>query len=491
MLIRSGSVGPMNSAAQNIEIGTAHPDSQAPDEDAARVILFELERVLNSQAFRSSDRSRQFLAHVVHNALAGHRDNLKERSIGVEIYHRKADYATGDDPVVRISAGEVRKRLEQYYGSAPPDTALRIEIPRGSYAPEFHWISRSDSNPDSVTPNVQLGSQPVPGALEGQVEPDPAAVDSISELPPSIREASKPSENIHRMRSGLLIAILIIVGLTFGCIFMWIQLRDLHRSLGEWRYEPALRALWSGFLDSNRDTDVVTEDSSYLLLQTISKQRFSLQDYLNQDYVSRSQVQGSSNDLRTALDLIATKDLGRADDIKLVQRIGALDPLGSKLHPYSARAYTPALASAHNMILVGGALSNPWAELFDNRMNFISDSKGVNTIQTVIRNRMPAAGEQQTYAPIYTEKPTIEYCSVAYLPSPNHNGRILVIEGTSWVATDAGVEFLLSEDQLSAFQKKIHATEFPYFNVLLKTTKVSNTPLGTTIEAYRIYSNLQ
>ena len=124
-------------------------------------------------------------------------------------------------------------------------------------------------------------------------------------------------------------------------------------------------------------------------------------------------------------------------------------------------------------------------------MDFISDSKGANTSQTVIVNRMPAAGEQQTYAPLYTEKPTVEYCSVAYLPSPNHNGRTLVIEGTSWVATDAGVEFLLSEDQLSAFQKKIHATEFPYFNVLLKTTKVSNTPLGTTIEAYRIYPNLQ
>lgn len=479
----------MNSAAQNIEIGTAHPDLQLPDEDAKQAIRFELERVLNSQAFRSSDRSRQFLAYVVHNSLAGQIDNLKERSIGVEVYHRKADYATGEDPVVRISAGEVRKRLEQYYGSAPPDTLLRIEIPRGSYAPEFRWISKSVSGHGSVTPNAQLGNQP--GPLDGQVEPGSAAAASIPELPPAIREVPKPSENARRMSSGLLIAVLIIVALTFGCISLWIQLRALHRSLSEWRYEPALKALWSEFLDSNRDTDVVTEDSSYLLLQSISRQRFSLQDYLNQDYVSRSQVQGASNDLHTALDLIATKDLGRADDVKLVQRIVALDPLGSKLHTYGARAYTPALASAHNMILVGGALSNPWAELFDNRMNFTADSKGVNAMQTVIRNRMPAAGEQQTYAPIYTEKPTVEYCSVAYLPSSNHSGRILVIEGTSWVATDAGVEFVLSEDQLSAFRKKIHATEFPYFNVLLKTTKVSNTPLDATIEAYRLYPNLQ
>jgi hypothetical protein len=470
----------MNSASQNIEVGAALPDSQLPDDGAKRAILFELERVLSSQAFRSSDRSKQFLAYVVHNSLAGQIDNLKERSIGVDVYHRKVDYATGEDPVVRISAGEVRKRLEQYYGSSPPDTTLRIEIPRGSYAPEFRWTSRSISDLGSVTSDGQLATQP-----------DRAKVTAIPELPPAIRETPKPSENVRRMNSGLLIAIPIIVALTFGCLSMWIQLRALHRSVSEWRYEPAMRALWSEFLDSNRDTDVVTEDSSYLLLQTISKQRFSLQDYLDQDYVSRIQARDSSDDLRTALSLIATKDLGRADDIKLVQRIVALDPLGSKLHTYSARAYTPALASAHNMIVVGGELSNPWAELSDNRMNFISDSKGVNSTQTVIINRMPAAGEQQTYAPIYTEKPSIEYCSVAYLPSPNHNGRILAIEGTSWVATDAGVEFLLSEDQLSAFQKKIHATKFPFFYVLLKTTKVSNTPLDTTIESYRIYPNLQ
>jgi hypothetical protein len=279
--------------------------------------------------------------------------------------------------------------------------------------------------------------------------------------------------------------------LAVACVALYLEDRSMQKALHPWEGHLALAAFWSGFLDSDRDTDVVTEDSTYLLLQSISKQRFSLQDYLYQGYVSQIQVQASSDELRTALSLIASKDLGRADDIKLVQRIVALDPLGSKLHPYSARDYTPALASAHNMIVVGGEFSNPWAELFDNRMNFVSDSKDVNAKATVIRNRIPAAGEQQIYAPIFTEKPTIEYCSVSYLPNPNHNGKVIVIEGTSWVGTDGGVEFLLSEDQLAAFLKKIHATEFPYFNVLLKTTKVSNTPLDTTVEAYRTYPNLQ
>jgi hypothetical protein len=473
----------MNSASHNVELAAAHPDSPSLDESTKPAILLELERVLGSQAFRSSDRSRQFLAYVVHNSLAGQTDNLKERSIGVAVYHRKADYATGEDPVVRISAGEVRKRLEQYYGSAPPDTTLRIEIPRGSYAPEFHWNSKLSAA--SI-------SDPGPLAADGQpaAQPGSAGTLSIAAVPSASREATKPSENIRGTNFRLLMAIALIGTLTLGCLLLWLQLRALHHSVSEWRYKPATRALWAGFLDSSQDTDVVTEDSSYLLLQSISKQRFSLQDYLNQDYVSQI-LRNSSGDLGTALNLIATKDLGRADDIKLVQRIVALDPLGSKLHTYSARTYTPALASAHNMIVVGGELSNPWAELFDNRMNFISDSRSVNPGQTVIRNRTPAAGEQEVYGPLSSEKPTVEYCSIAYLPTPNHSGRILAIEGTSWVATDAGVEFLLSEDQLAALLKKIHSSEFPYFNVLLKTTKVANTPLDTTIEAYRTYPDLR
>jgi hypothetical protein len=110
------------------------------DERAKQVILFELERILDSQQFRSSKRSREFLSYVVHTSLDGCFENLKERIIGAKVYNREIDYATGDDPVVRINAGEVRRRLEQYYFAAI-ETPVRIEIPRGSYSPEFYWTA--------------------------------------------------------------------------------------------------------------------------------------------------------------------------------------------------------------------------------------------------------------------------------------------------------------------------------------------------------------
>ena len=102
------------------------------------VILRELENILNSHAFKGSKRSQQFLSHVVERTLEGQVDLLKERCIGSELFHRPASYSTGDDGVVRVQAGEVRRRLEQYYHEQADSSLVRIELPVGSYVPEFH-----------------------------------------------------------------------------------------------------------------------------------------------------------------------------------------------------------------------------------------------------------------------------------------------------------------------------------------------------------------
>jgi hypothetical protein len=116
------------------------PADNTPFTDIERsAILSELRNILSSRPFRNSVRSKQFLSYVVQHKLEGRDEFLKERTIGTEVFQRKADYATADDSVVRVQAGEVRRRLEQYYHSAPTPAAVRIELPLGSYAPEFHW----------------------------------------------------------------------------------------------------------------------------------------------------------------------------------------------------------------------------------------------------------------------------------------------------------------------------------------------------------------
>jgi hypothetical protein len=149
-----------------------HPDAGALSEPERLTVLHELDAILNSPAFQTSKRCQQFLSYVVRNRLEGNLDRLKERTIGVELFHRPAGYATGDDPVVRVQAGEVRRRLEKYYSASPAHSAVHIELHVGSYAPEFTWQHHSR---DQQTPPHPSLLEETPGVPQAQEPPQPSS----------------------------------------------------------------------------------------------------------------------------------------------------------------------------------------------------------------------------------------------------------------------------------------------------------------------------
>jgi hypothetical protein len=102
------------------------------------VVLEQLERLLANPLFTSSKRYPAMLRYVVENALDNPAGELKERTIGIEVFGREPSYDTNHDPVVRTSAVEVRKRLIQYYQDVAHADELRIELVVGSYVPRFH-----------------------------------------------------------------------------------------------------------------------------------------------------------------------------------------------------------------------------------------------------------------------------------------------------------------------------------------------------------------
>jgi hypothetical protein len=99
----------------------------------------QLERVLNSHQFRTSHRCQSLLRYITEQTLGGETGSLKERSLGVEVFGRPPDYDTGQDPVVRSTAAEIRKKLAQYYQEPEHASEPRIELHSGSYVALFHW----------------------------------------------------------------------------------------------------------------------------------------------------------------------------------------------------------------------------------------------------------------------------------------------------------------------------------------------------------------
>src|SRR3954469_22138545 len=94
-----------------VPVGAPWPRASAAEKELVRE---QVGRILATAPFRNSKRFPAFLRHTVEHALSSS-EGLKERTIGHEVFGRDPGYDTAQDPIVRMTAAEVRKRLGQYY----------------------------------------------------------------------------------------------------------------------------------------------------------------------------------------------------------------------------------------------------------------------------------------------------------------------------------------------------------------------------------------
>lgn len=98
----------------------------------------ELDRLVESDALRRAPSHMRLLRYLVEKRVAGDDVALRETSIALEVFRRDpATYDPQTDPIVRVTTGRLRDRLDAHYAlfDAPPQ--MRILLPKGRYAPEF------------------------------------------------------------------------------------------------------------------------------------------------------------------------------------------------------------------------------------------------------------------------------------------------------------------------------------------------------------------
>lgn len=117
----------------------------------AVLVRGQLKRLLAHSLFSNSKRYPVLLAYAVEQALNGKASDLKERTIGVEAFGREPEYDVNLDPVVRMTAAEVRKRLIQYYYNPDHAGELVIELPVGSYVPHFREAAATGTASEPVS----------------------------------------------------------------------------------------------------------------------------------------------------------------------------------------------------------------------------------------------------------------------------------------------------------------------------------------------------
>jgi len=115
-----------------------------------------LEAVLSSASFARSAQLRALLRYICEREMAGQSEVLTEYQIAVDVLGRRKD-TDPDDASVRNRAYELRQRLERYYTNEQPQAAIRIEIPRGGYIPQY---TRHHTDPTPLEPAPALPAPP-------------------------------------------------------------------------------------------------------------------------------------------------------------------------------------------------------------------------------------------------------------------------------------------------------------------------------------------
>ena len=137
------------------------------------LILSELALILESAPFRSSKRYPTMLEYCVRHTLDGETEKLRERQLGIVLFSRTPGYETSSDPIVRMGASEIRKRLAQYYDIAGDQARVRISLPPGSYVAEFRFLEPShvvppagiqpEAFPEAASLAPHITAQPIDG----------------------------------------------------------------------------------------------------------------------------------------------------------------------------------------------------------------------------------------------------------------------------------------------------------------------------------------
>ena len=101
------------------------------------LILEQLDNILTSVSFVNAKKMRSLLTFIVTETLDGCAKTLKAFTIAVEVFQRDASFDPQQDPIIRVQAGNLRKRLKDYYLTDGKDDVIIIEIPKGAYSAVF------------------------------------------------------------------------------------------------------------------------------------------------------------------------------------------------------------------------------------------------------------------------------------------------------------------------------------------------------------------
>jgi len=384
----------------------------------------QLERMLASPLFTQSKRYAPFLRHVVEKTLDGQEDRLKERVLGSELFGRAPDYDSNNDPVVRVTAGEVRRRIAQYYDDSMHRNEFRIDLPIGTYVAQFHPGPPMDEEHRVIPQSTLLQAD----------QTDPVAP------MPALDVAAPAHSPVKRLTAA-------IVGLAVlaSAVLVW---KFGHRN------PSPVDAVW-GNLVSTRSSSVISLGEPRLYPPENTSDEPSARQHLRSDYVTLSDLQA------------------------LLRIVRLLDHKGAAYRVQPASSTSFADLRQGPVVLLGG-LDNPWTMRAQQNLRFGLQSDG-NGFDWITDSRDPGAKKWFVDFNRPYSKVTTDYAIVAYFRDPGTQQPTLIIAGMGENGTKAASEFITDETLLNnALGESLRKPGGSNFEVVL-STEVVNGSTGAPI----------
>lgn len=97
----------------------------------------QVDRILHSKVFRTSEVQRNLLVYLADKSIAGTADTLKEYTVGLDVFAKPASYDPRQESVVRMHVARLRQKLAEYYRTEGVDDPVVVDLPKGGFKVTF------------------------------------------------------------------------------------------------------------------------------------------------------------------------------------------------------------------------------------------------------------------------------------------------------------------------------------------------------------------
>jgi hypothetical protein len=408
-------------------------------------------RIAASGSLGRSRLLTEFLLYIVDRHIRDRTDEITEQQIGILVFGRAEGYDSNEDNIVRSYARNLRKRIEEYFATEGKEESLRLEIPRGGYAPAFS--QRPDETEHStfsstVPPSapLQAGDSVESGAAQAQLPDVPEAPAVVS----TARRVSAGRAALHQSAGFLIFAIGIVVGLV-GAIAPPLH---LLKRVSASPAEAASATLWSQVFSGDHDTFVVPSDDGLVIMQRLTARPVPLASYVDGTY--RTNVKADGDPSAAEILKLGNRRYTSVVDLDFVAHLAQLDEIvPARMVIRYARDLRMDDLRTGNAVLIGSVEANPWIQLFESQMNFRYSINAGSDKPSGIMNSHPRVGEKTIYG---TPGQDHTYGLIAYVPNLTSTGHVLIVGGLNTAGTQAATTFLLTPSLMMPTLQRARAT---------------------------------